>query len=86
MRYDLCTQRNGEAPRHDSEINRLLLATTVQTFSSCTSRLDICQCLVVESPMDNMPNKPITQGEPRNLEDIPFLQMAQMGPLVAKAP
>ena len=28
--------------------------TTVQTFNSCTSRLDFCQCLVVQKPVDNM--------------------------------
>ena len=44
MRYDLCTQRNGEAPRHDSEINRFLLATTVRTFSSCTIRTTTRRC------------------------------------------
>ena len=27
---------------------------TVQLFNSCTSRLDFCQCLVVQIPMDNM--------------------------------
>ena len=27
---------------------------TVQTFNSCTSRLDVCQCLVAQSFMDNM--------------------------------
>ena len=32
---------------------------TVQTFNSCTSRPDVCQCLVVQIPMDNMSeNKP----------------------------
>ena len=29
---------------------------TVQTFNSCTSRPDVCQCLVVQSPIDNMSN------------------------------
>ena len=24
---------------------------TVQTFSSCTSRPDVCQCLVVQNPL-----------------------------------
>ena len=35
---------------------------TVQTFNSCTSRPDVCQCLVVQTPMDNMSkiNKPST--------------------------
>ena len=27
---------------------------TVQTFNSCTSRLDVCQCLVVQTPMNNV--------------------------------
>ena len=32
---------------------------TVQTFHLCTSRLDVLQCLVVPTPMDNMSkNKP----------------------------
>ena len=30
---------------------------TVQTFNSCTSRPDICQCLVVQTPIDIMSNK-----------------------------
>ena len=29
---------------------------TVQTFNSCTSRPDVCQCLVVQRPIDNMSN------------------------------
>ena len=34
---------------------------TVQTFDSCTSRLDLCYCLVVQTPLDNMSkNKPST--------------------------
>ena len=34
---------------------------TVQTFNSCTSRRDVCQCLVAQTPMDNMSkNEPIT--------------------------
>ena len=27
---------------------------TVQTFNSCTSRPGVCQCLVVQTPLDNM--------------------------------
>ena len=27
---------------------------TVQIFSSCTSRPDVCQCPVVQTPMDSM--------------------------------
>ena len=27
---------------------------TVQTFNSCTSRPDVCHCLVVQIPIDNM--------------------------------
>ena len=35
--------------------------STVQTFNSCTSRPDVCQCLVVQIPMDKMSkNKPST--------------------------
>ena len=33
---------------------------TVQTFNSCTSRPDVCQCLVVQTPMDNVKIKPST--------------------------
>ena len=37
------------------------LYSTVQTFNSCTSQPDVCQYLVVQSPMDNMSkNKPST--------------------------
>ena len=37
------------------------LAPTVQTFSSCTSRTDVCQCLVVQTLVNNMPkSKPST--------------------------
>ena len=27
---------------------------TIQTFHTCTRQLEICQCLVVKTPMDNM--------------------------------
>ena len=38
-----------------------VLYQIVQTFNSCTSRPDICQCLVVQTSMDNMSkNKPST--------------------------
>ena len=30
------------------------IPTTVQIFKFCTSRPDVCQCLVVNTPMDNM--------------------------------
>ena len=34
---------------------------TVHAFNSCTSRPDVCQCLVVQIPIDNMSkNKPST--------------------------
>ena len=34
---------------------------TVQIFNSCASRPDVCQCLVVQIPIDNMSkNKPST--------------------------
>ena len=34
---------------------------TVQIFNSCTSQPDVCQCLVVQTPMKNMSrNKPNT--------------------------
>ena len=40
------------------------IVSTGQTFNSCTSRPDICQCLVVQTPMDNMskykPSIPMT--------------------------
>ena len=32
------------------------VSITVQTFNSCTSRPDVCQCLVVETLVDNMSN------------------------------
>ena len=28
--------------------------STVRTFNSCTSRPEVCQCLVIQTPMDNM--------------------------------
>ena len=35
--------------------------TTVQTVNSCTSRPDVCQCLAIQTSMDNMSkNKPDT--------------------------
>ena len=35
--------------------------STVQTFNSCTSRPDVCHCLVVQIPIDNMSkNNPST--------------------------
>ena len=34
---------------------------TIQTINSCNSRPDICQCLIVQAPIDNMSkNKPST--------------------------
>ena len=37
------------------------LNSTVQTFNSCTRRPDICQCLAVQTLIDNMPkSKPST--------------------------
>ena len=39
-----------------------LAGDTVQTFNSCTNRPDVCQCPVVQTPMNNMSeNKPSTQ-------------------------
>ena len=34
--------------------NAIWHKSTVQTLNVCTSRPDICQCLVVQSPMDSM--------------------------------
>ena len=34
-----------------------LLLSTVKPFDSCTSRPDVCQCLVVHTPMHNMSNE-----------------------------
>ena len=36
---------------------RVKVANTVQTFNSCTSRPDVCHCLVVQTPRDNIPIK-----------------------------
>ena len=33
---------------------RVFTIPTVQTFNSCTSRPDVCYCLVVQTPIDNM--------------------------------
>ena len=39
----------------------LFMQNTVQTFNSCNSRSDVCQCLVVQTPRNNMSkNKPNT--------------------------
>ena len=43
------------------------------TFNSCTSRLDICQCLVVQTPVDNMSNK-----ETKYFNDPCILQIENM--------
>ena len=40
---------------------------TVQTFNYCTRRTDVCQCLVVQIPMDNMPKKAKHIDDPRSL-------------------
>ena len=41
---------------------------TVKTFNSCTSRLDVSQCLVVQTPMDNMSKKYAKHiNDPRSL-------------------
>ena len=33
---------------------------TVQTFNSYTGGPDVCQCLAVQTPIDNMPNTSMT--------------------------
>ena len=47
---------------HTSEYEwHTIYTLTVQTFNSCTSRPDVCQNQVVETPMDDMSkNKPST--------------------------
>ena len=37
--------------------NKINGKSTVQTLNSCTSRPDVCQCLVVQIPMNNLPKK-----------------------------
>ena len=40
---------------------RLRFASTVQTFNSCTGHPDVCQCQVIQMPVDNMSrNNPST--------------------------
>ena len=37
------------------------MGSTIQTFNSCTSGPDVCQCMVVQIPMHNMSeNRPST--------------------------
>ena len=43
---------------------------TVQTFNSCTSRPYICQCLVVQTPMDDM-----SKTEANHINDSRSLQI-----------
>ena len=47
-------------------LNSTNTQSRVQTFNSCTKRLGVCQCLVVEIPIDNMsknkPNTSMTHG------------------------
>ena len=38
----------------------LMLYNAVRTCNSCTSRPDVCQCLVVQTSIDKMSNKPNT--------------------------
>ena len=45
------TSRLGGARQHNHQANNPM----VQALSSCISRPDICQCLVVQTPMDNIP-------------------------------
>ena len=52
-----------------SKIDYNMVCTTVQTFNSCTSRPDICQCLVVQTPMDNMSKTGAKDiNDPRSLQ------------------
>ena len=37
-----------------SSRNQATLYVTVHTFTSCTSLSDVCQCQVVQTPVDNM--------------------------------
>ena len=46
--YDDINTLEGEIPGRCRE------EPTVQTFNSCTSRQDVCQCLVVQTTMDGM--------------------------------
>ena len=40
---------------------RIELQPSVQIFNSCSSQTDVCQCFVVQTPMDNLSkNKPST--------------------------
>ena len=43
----------GECTYTHQAVRKPLLQPTVQTFNSCTSRPDVCQCLVVRTPMYN---------------------------------
>ena len=50
-----------------SELNHgtgrsLFTQYTVQTYNSCTSRPDVCQCLVVQTPMDKTSPMDNTHG------------------------
>ena len=40
---------------------------TVQISNYCTKRPDVCQCLVVQTPMDNTPKKAKHIDDPRSL-------------------
>ena len=43
---------------------------TVQSFNSCTSRPEICQCLVVQTTMENM-----SKNNAKHTNDLRSLQM-----------
>ena len=53
----------------------LLRAVTVQTFNSCASQPDVCQCLVVKTPMDNM-SKEISEVYKYDPLDCPEIWVA----------
>ena len=47
--------------RQNQLTDSITVIYTVQMFNSCTSSPDVCPCLVVQKPMDNMSkNKPST--------------------------
>ena len=47
------TDRKSVFPSGDSK-KEATESPTVQTFTSCTSQPEVCQCLVVQIPIENM--------------------------------
>ena len=69
------TKRNtNDHVKRYREIEAHAIAT-VQTFNPCTSRPDVCKCLVLPTPMDNMSEISQAHQWPTKLANQSYVQL-----------